>query len=66
MAGKVCPQCSKQTFFPTASGRECTSCGHKMIVPPNNGKGGSGRKCSNCNKQTVFNNKCTNCGATYS
>lgn len=66
MAGKMCPNCGKQTFFANANGRECSACGHKMVVPPNQGKGGMGRKCSNCNKQTVFNNKCSSCGATYS
>lgn len=44
MAGKVCPICGKATFFETASGRECSKCGAKMTVPPNNGRGGQGEK----------------------
>jgi len=66
MAGMTCPKCGKPTFFETTFGRECSKCGAKMVVPPNGGKGGQGRKCSNCKKYTVFGNKCTNCGATYS
>ena len=65
MAGKVCPNCGEQTFFEKTFGRECSRCGHKMILPPNSGKGGRGQKCSNCGKLTVFNSKCTNCGAKY-
>lgn len=66
MAGKVCPNCGKFTFFESISGRQCTKCGYKMILSPNEGKGGRGKRCSNCGKNTVFNNKCTSCGATYS
>ena len=66
MAGKMCPKCGKATFFETAFGRECSKCGAKMIISPNSGKGGQGKKCSNCGKTTVFNNKCSNCGASYS
>ena len=66
MAGKVCPHCGKFTFFATNDGRKCTKCGYTMTLAPNDGKGGKGKKCSNCGKNTVFNNKCTNCGATYS
>jgi len=65
MAGRLCPKCGKWTFFETPIGRECTKCGYKMNVPPNNGKGGQGKKCYNCGKNTVFNGKCTNCGAYY-
>ena len=65
MAGKMCPQCGEYTFFETLFGRECSKCGHKMIVAPNNGKGGKGQKCAYCSKQTVFNGKCTSCGAKY-
>lgn len=65
MAGMVCPKCNRQTFFKTSSGRECTKCGYKMIVPSNGGKGGKGSKCYNCGRNTVFNGKCTNCGAIY-
>jgi len=36
-----------------------------MTLPINAGKGGRGKKWSNCGKMMVFNNKCTNCGATY-
>lgn len=65
MAGKVCPECGKLTFFETASGRKCSKCGHTMTVPPNGGLGGKGRKCSNCGEFKVFNNKCSGCGAIY-
>lgn len=66
MAGKICPNCGKFTFFLSIDGRKCTNCGFTMILAPNEGKGGKGKKCSNCGKNTVFNNKCTSCGATYS
>ena len=65
MAGKLCPECNQFTFFSTATGRKCTKCGYEMILPVNDGKGGKGFKCSNCNKFTVFNGKCKNCGAIY-
>ena len=65
MAGKMCPRCGEYTFFYNTNGRECSKCGYKMIVPPNEGQGGKGQKCSNCGKQTVFNGKCKSCGAKY-
>lgn len=65
MAGKMCPKCGEPTFFEKPYGRECTRCGHKMILPANNGKGGKGQKCSNCGQYTVFERKCRNCGARY-
>ena len=66
MAGKLCPNCNELTFFKTTgANRKCSHCGYEMIVPPNEGKGGRGKKCSNCGKMTVFDNKCTNCGAVY-
>jgi DNA-directed RNA polymerase subunit RPC12/RpoP len=66
MAGKICPRCGKPQFYKTVGeNRKCTYCGHEMIVPPNKNKGGRGNKCSNCNHFTVFNQKCTNCGARY-
>lgn len=65
MAGAKCPKCSNATFFETPSGKKCSSCDYEMRVPPNSGKGGRGEKCSNCNSYTVFNAKCTKCGATY-
>ncbi len=66
MAGKLCPNCEKATFFATNDGRKCTNCGYTMTIAPNAGKGGRGKKCSNCGRMTVFNDKCTHCGATYS
>ncbi|GHS92501.1 hypothetical protein AGMMS50276_00530 [Synergistales bacterium] len=66
MAGKLCPKCGELTFFESKDGRECTKCGYKMTLPPNDNKGGQGRKCSNCGKMTVFADKCRNCGAKYS
>ena len=65
MAGKLCPKCNQQTFYETNFGRECTKCGYRMTLPPNAGKGGRGQKCSNCGLLTVFNGKCTKCGAKY-
>ncbi len=65
MAGKLCPKCGKFTFFENSVGRKCSKCGFTMIVPANEGKGGKGTKCSNCNKMTVFDNKCRSCGAIY-
>lgn len=65
MAGKLCPKCGKFTFFQTATGRKCTKCGHQMILPINNGKGGKGQKCSNCGQFSVFDGKCSKCGARY-
>jgi len=65
LAGKMCPKCGKLTFFETLDGRKCSKCGYTMTVPPNNGQGGKGKRCSNCSKFTVFNNKCSSCGATY-
>lgn len=63
MAGKICPDCGKQTFFKTPTGRECSKCGCVMTVPINQGKGGKGNQCPNCGKYTLFNGKCTSCGA---
>ena len=65
MPGKKCPNCGELTFFGNDAKRECSECGYTMTVPPNDGKGGKGTKCSSCNKQTVFNGKCSNCGAIY-
>nr|WP_317403983.1 hypothetical protein [uncultured Helicobacter sp.] len=65
MAGSKCPQCGKLTFFGTSYEKRC-KCGYQMKVPPNGGKGGKGNKCSNCGAHTVFNAKCTQCGAKYS
>lgn len=65
MAGKRCPSCGAFTFFETASGRKCTKCGYEMILPVNEGKGGKGSKCANCNRYTVFHGVCSNCGARY-
>ena len=65
MAGKICPNCGKLKFFETPNGRKCSKCNYEVHLPPNNGKGGLGTRCSLCSKQTVFNGKCTNCGAKY-
>ena len=62
MAGKVCPNCKKRTFYlTTGNDRKCSSCGYEMILPRNKGVGGKGKRCSNCGKYTVFNNVCVNC-----
>lgn len=60
-----CPKCGALTFHNSLRGRECSTCGYKMNLMVANGKGGKGNRCSNCGKFTVFNNKCTSCGATY-
>ena len=65
MAGKICPICGEKTFFENSSGRKCSKCGYSMVVPPNNGMGGKGNYCYNCNSYTVFNGKCSKCGAKY-
>lgn len=62
-AGKQCPKCGSWAFITTLDGRKCSKCGFTMSVPPGPGKG---KKCSNCGKYQVFNNKCRNCGAIYS
>lgn len=61
MAGKLCPNCDRQTLFPTNTGGECSKCGLVMTVD----KVRNGTKCSNCGKFTVKDNKCHHCGATY-
>lgn len=63
MAGKVCPKCKKMTLFETNTGRECSKCGYSVNMPLNDRKGGRGKKCVMCGKMTVFNGKCTKCGA---
>jgi predicted amidophosphoribosyltransferase len=63
MAGKVCPGCGKQTFFKSNEGRRCSKCGTELKVPANNGKGGKGAFCCNCDKYQIFDGKCRNCGA---
>ena len=65
MAGKMCPSCGEQTFFSTPTGRKCSKCDHKMIIPASGGRGGKGTKCSNCNQFKVFDNTCRGCGAKY-
>lgn len=69
MAGMKCPACGQLTFFQTATGRKCTKCGFIMKVPNYNadgiGTGRRGTRCSNCGRLTVFNGKCTFCGAHY-
>lgn len=66
MAGMVCPNCGEQTFFKTPKGRKCTRCGCEMVVPVLGGKGGKGQLCPNCRRHTMFDGKCTNCGAELS
>lgn len=65
MAGKLCPNCDKFTFFETSTGRKCSKCGYEMRLSPNEGKGGKGKRCTNCGKYTVFGNKCNSCNARY-
>ena len=65
MAGKVCPQCGRPTFFKTGLRGKCTKCNFSMTIPPNEGKWGKGQKCLNCGRMTVFNGNCSNCGAQY-
>ena len=65
MAGAICPHCGEQTFFTKGGKAECSRCGTTMTVPPNDGKGGRGKKCPNCKRFTVFGNTCRFCGATF-
>ena len=49
MAGKLCPNCGELTLFKTSgTTRTCSKCGFTATTPPNNGKGGRGKKCVNC------------------
>lgn len=61
-AGTKCPKCGNMTFIKTKLGRKCSICRYEMIVPVGAGRG---KKCSNCGKYQVFNNKCRNCKAEY-
>ena len=63
MPGKKCPNCGELTLFETNTGRQCSNCGFEVNLPPNGGKGGKGKRCVLCGSFTVFNGKCTNCGA---
>lgn len=65
MAGAKCPKCGKLTVFRNPIGRACSQedCGFMMKLPRANGKGGRGKKCMNCYRMTVHNDKCTSCGA---
>lgn len=68
MAGMKCPNCGELTFFQNPRGRKCTKCGYTMTVPCGTdgiSKGGRGMRCSNCGRMTVFNDRCTSCGAKY-
>lgn len=65
MAGKMCPECGEQTFFETTTGRKCSRCSYTMTLPANEGKGGRGKRCSNCGEHKVFNGSCRGCGAKY-
>ncbi len=72
MAGKMCPNCGEMTFHLSPKGRKCSRCDYEMIVRPNNGKGGRGSQCSNCNEFKVRplpsnpnKSRCNGCGATY-
>ena len=66
MPGKLCPYCYELTLFRTTGmNRKCSKCGYEMIVPPNAGKGGKGKKCAHCGMFTIFNDVCTNCGTRY-
>lgn len=65
MAGAMCPNCGKFTFFQTPTGRKCTVCHYEMVLPANDGVGGRGKYCPGCKKYTVFKNRCRNCGAKF-
>ena len=62
---KECPKCGQHTFSVYGYQGECSNCGYTMKAPPNEGRGGRGQKCVHCGRWTVFNGKCTNCGARY-
>ncbi len=65
MAGKLCPQCKKNTFFETPKGGKCNKCGYTAKSPPNEGRGGKGKRCPICGNFTVFNGKCTVDGTKF-
>lgn len=65
MPGKKCPKCKRLTFFVNGRKGECQSCGYKMHIPANEGRGGRGKRCINCGCFTVFDEVCSHCGARY-
>lgn len=67
MAGKKCPECERRTLYTTGNIMKCNNpdCGLEVVIPPNGGKGGRGMRCPVCERLTVFNNVCTNCGAKF-
>ena len=64
MAGKLCPNCNELAFFKTTGdNRICSKCGFEMIIPPNSGKVGRGKKCANCGEELDINVEfCSKCG----
>lgn len=60
MAGALCPNCGKRTFFTIANGKSCTKCGYTVVVPVNGGIGGRGKQCPICKRYTFFEGVCTN------
>ncbi|MBR7002577.1 MAG: hypothetical protein IKI11_07965 [Neisseriaceae bacterium] len=65
MAGKKCPECGKQTLFQNKNEIKCSTCGSTATIPPNEGKGGRGKQCFNCEKYKVFNGTCHECGTVH-
>jgi hypothetical protein len=66
MPADQCPRCKETTFFEQLNGRKCRRCGYTMIVPVNGGRSGKGKKCAVCGHFTVFDAKCSECGAKSS
>ncbi|MBP3610991.1 MAG: hypothetical protein J6J42_11735 [Lachnospiraceae bacterium] len=63
MAGKICPKCGEQTLWNKGNKLVCSRCEYTIIIPPNQGMGGKGKKCPVCGKYTWFNGRCNNCGS---
>ena len=65
MPGKMCPECGHSTLFQFGNQLKCNNpiCRCVVSIPPNEGKGGRGKLCSNCGYYKVFNNLCNGCGA---
>lgn len=71
MAGKLCPNCGRLTFYKTVEGgRQCTACNYEMRIPKEKSTKAykpkvRGERCSNCNTFNVVNKRCLKCGAIF-
>jgi ribosomal protein L32 len=63
MAGKLCRPCGRQTFFESLTGRTCTQCNFKVVVPKDIRTEAGYIKCPSCKKFKLPHGDCKNCGA---